>query len=74
MGDNFKTYSLSVFDALNKEIVKKLSALEANEIDKTISNLMKIEDYFSDIETKLDLTINKLIVLQIMKDMNNELK
>lgn len=73
MGDHFTTYSMKVFDELNNTVLKKLSVLESKEIDKTINNLMKIEDTFTEMETKLDQTINKMIIAKITKEMNEEI-
>lgn len=73
MADNFKVYSLSVFENLNKELIKKASILEANEIEKTLVHLIKMDEHFADMETKLDVIINKLIAVQIMKNVHNEM-
>lgn len=73
MGDQFTNYSLKIFNELNDAVIKKLSTLESKEIDKTINNLMKIEDTFTEMETKLDQTINKMIISKITKDMNEEI-
>ena len=74
MSDQFTTYSMKIVKELNEAVIKKLSTLESKEIDKTINNLMKIEDTFTEMETKLDKTINSMIISKITKDMNEEIK
>ena len=74
MSDQFTTYSMKIFNELNEAVIKKLSTLESKEIDKTINNLMKIEDTFTEMETKLDKTINSMIISKITKEMNEEIK
>ena len=67
MSDQFTTYSMKIFNELNEAVIKKLSTLESKEIDKTINNLMKIEDTFTEMETKLDKTITSMIISKITK-------
>ena len=74
MSDQFTTQSMKVCNELKEAVIKKLSTLESKEIDKTINNLMKIEDTFTEMETKLDKTINSMIISKITKDMNEEIK
>ena len=74
MSDQFTTYSMKIFNELNEAVIKKLSTLESKEIDKTINNLMKIEDTFTEMETTLDKPINSMIISKITKDMNEEIK
>ena len=57
MSDQFTTYSMKIFNELNEAVIKKLSTLESKEIDKTINNLMKIEDTFTEMETKLKILL-----------------
>lgn len=71
--DNFTNYSNRIFSELNSSIINKLSACESREIETTVTNLMKIDDKFSDMETKLSLTINKMIISKISKEINNDL-
>ena len=73
MEDKFSLHSLKVFHEMNEGILRKLNELEAKEIDKTLSNLMRIEETFSDIEKKLDNTINKMIISKVTKDTNQDL-
>ena len=59
-------------------LVKATTALPSQDyndkaIDKTINNLLKIEDTFTEMETKLDQTINKIIIAKITKEMNEEI-
>ena len=43
------------------------------EIEKSVNNLMKIEDAFNEMDIKMDLSVNRMIQLRINKDMSNDL-
>ena len=62
MEDQFSKYSLRIFSNLNKTVLNKMATLENKELDKSIANLMQIENKFTDIENKLDKTINKMVI------------
>ena len=68
MADQFSSYSLQIFEEMNKTVTKKMKTLESKEMDKTISSLIELEDNFTQIENKLDKTINKMIMAKINKE------
>lgn len=73
MNDSFKSYSLRVFEELNRTVLNKFSDLESKEIDKNITNLVKIDDCFNEIEGKLDSVVNKMVALHLNKEIIEEL-
>ena len=73
MNEQFQKYSLRIFDELNNEINSKVSSIESKKIDDTVKNLMKLEEIFTDIENKLDKSLNKIIIAKLNKDIENEL-
>ena len=38
MADNFGSYAMKGFDALNRSVLKNLAGLESKEIDNTVGN------------------------------------
>jgi flagellin-specific chaperone FliS len=73
MNEQFQKYSLRLFDELNNEVNSKVSSIESKKIDDTVKNLMKLEEIFTDIENKLDKSLNKIIITKLNKDIENEL-
>ena len=73
MNEQFQKYSLRLFDELNNEVNSKVSSIESKKIDDTVKNLMKLEEIFTDIENKLDKSLNKIIIAKLNKDIENEL-
>jgi hypothetical protein len=73
MNDSFKLYSLRIFNELNTNVLRKFDSLESKEIENNVSNVMKVEEMFNEMEFKLDSAINKIISLKINKDINKEL-
>ena len=73
MNEQFQKYSLRIFDELNNEVNSKVSSIESKKIDDTVKNLMKLEEIFTDIENKLDKSLNKIIITKLNKDIENEL-
>ena len=73
MNEQFQKYSLRIFDELNNEVNSKVSSIESKKIDDTVKNLMKLEEIFTDIENKLDKSLNKIIIAKLNKDIENEL-
>ncbi len=73
MADQFSSYSLQIFEEMNKTVTKKMKTLESKELDKTISSLIALEDNFTQIENKLDKTINKMIIAKINKEAIEEI-
>jgi hypothetical protein len=41
MADNFGSYAMKGFDALNRSVLKNLAGLESKEIDNTVGNLLR---------------------------------
>jgi hypothetical protein len=73
MNDNFKKYTLHVFNDLNISVSKKFDDLESKEIERNINTIMKIEETFNEIDKKLDSSINHLIKLKLNKDIYKDL-
>ena len=73
MNEQFQKYSLRIFDELNNEVNSKVSSIESKKIDDTVKNLMKLEEIFTDIENKLDKSLNKIIIAKLNKDIENDL-
>ena len=73
MNEQFQKYSLRIFDELNTEINNKISSLESNDIENSIKNLMKADDIFLYIESKLDKEINKMIISKLNIDIETQL-
>ena len=64
MNEQFQKYSLRIFDELNNEVNSKVSSIESKKIDDTVKNLMKLEEISTDIENKLDKSLNKIIIVK----------
>ena len=73
MNDSFRNYSLRIFNELNTNVLRKFDNLESKEIDKNIHSLLKMEETFNEIESKLDSAVNKIVALKINKEINNEI-
>ena len=73
MNEQFQKYSLRIFDELNNEVNSKVSSIESKKIDDTVKNLMKVDDIFSEIESKLDKAINKMIISKLNIDIETQL-
>jgi hypothetical protein len=73
MNDSFKTYSLKIFNELNHTVLNKFNNLESKELDKNVTMLMKVEEYFNEMDSKLDMAINKMVTLKINKEMSEEI-
>ena len=73
MNEQFQKYSLRIFDELNTEINNKISSLESNDIENSIKNLMKADDIFSEIESKLHKAINTMIISKLNIDIETQL-
>ena len=73
MADNFGSYAMKGFDALNRSVLRNLAGLESKEIDNTVGNLLKIDNNFKEMEDKIDKTINILINNKIIYKMEEEI-
>jgi hypothetical protein len=73
MNASFRYYSLQKFSELNNNVLNKFNHLGSKEIDKNIANIMKIEETFNEIESKLDNSLNYMITLQVNKSIEKEL-
>ena len=73
MADQFSNYSLQIFEQMNKTVTTKVKTLESKEMDSTITSLIGLEDKFSQIENKLDKTINKMIMAKLNKEAIEEI-
>lgn len=65
---------MQVFNNLNNAVGKKFENLESKEIDKNITNILKIEETFKDINNRLDSSINHMINFKTNKELIEDLK
>ena len=73
MNDSFKNYSLKLFNEVNQNVLNKFNELESSQIEANMTNIIKIEDIFNDMDTKLDSVINKMILLKTSKKISKEI-
>lgn len=73
MNDSFKNYSLKLFNDVNQNVLNKFNPLESSQIEANLSNVIKIEDMFNEMDTKLDSIINKMILLNTSKKISKEI-
>lgn len=73
MNDSFKNYSLKLFNEVNRNVLNKFNVLESTQIEANLNNVIKIEEMFNEMETKLDSVVNKMILLKTSKNISKEL-
>ena len=73
MNDSFKNYSLKLFNEVNQNVFNKFNVLESNQIEMNLNNVIKIDDMFNEMDSKLDSVINKIILLKISKNISKEI-
>jgi hypothetical protein len=73
MNDSFKNYSLKLFNDVNRNVLNKFNVLESTQIEANLNNVIKMEEMFNEIETKLDSVVNKMILLKTSKNISKEL-
>jgi hypothetical protein len=73
MNDSFKNYSLKLFNEVNRNVLNKFNVLESNQIETNLNNIIKVEEIFNEMDTKLDSVINKMILLKTSKNISKEI-
>lgn len=73
MNDSFKKYSLRIFNELNFNVMNKFDKMESKHIENNVHNVLKIEEMFNEMDSKLDFAINKIVEKKLIKEINNEL-
>jgi len=73
MNDSYKNYSLKLFNEVNRNVLNKFNVLESTQIEANLNNVIKMEEMFNEIETKLDSVVNKMILLKTSKNISKEL-
>jgi len=73
MNDSFKNYSLKLFNEVNQNVLNKFNVLESSQIEANLTNVIKIEDIFNEMDSKLDSVINKMILLKTSKNISKEI-